>query len=331
MLIANPVSVPTKPSKLGTVTLEILLGSDRLTAISTLTNHVRIFFNDQLVSEKRNGLLSTRSRHQFWVHQPRATQYEVLFDTKWYGAVKCTVIRNGQTIHQQDYFCSLKAGRFISKDQQKSGARFGFEGLLGEGNFATIATEQEALQALKTVAGVFYGMGIINLAIGSLFPQARDVIPDGVVFILLAFAVYKRRSRIAAILAIIQAIFVFGISVNAILTYGAGAIHRILISSAVLAAAIRGTQATFSYHRLLRTHFSLQHFLLKTVLGVLYGIIFMVLSIIAAGFILSILGKQSTRIFAALLVLYAFSLGLIMSYLGWLPFTKKKPVMIKGT
>jgi hypothetical protein len=123
-----------------------------------------------------------------------------------------------------------------------------------KGWFYPLYSWDDASAAIKETSTVFFGVAALQLAVVVLLLKEYANIADVVLLVVLAFLVRRFHSRVAAVLLLLLVLAEAGVTVagklNPELRSGG---TNIFLAAALVAAALRGVQATFKLRRLPRS------------------------------------------------------------------------------
>ncbi|MBS0358511.1 MAG: hypothetical protein JSS53_04520 [Proteobacteria bacterium] len=194
-------------------------------------------------------------------------------------------------------------------------------------NFGKIESAGQAVKILKDIGIAFYVVGIIMILI-PLYLNNLPATLGGVVFLIIGFMLHKHQSRTGSIIAVIQQLI--AVCLIALLIYPNnlqvwGVWRDFIISLIILVYSVRATQASFAYHKFTQSTVHWKNFAIKTLCAVIYAVIlaaicFFGLAKFAPNFM------QSNMQMPGFIINLAVLVGLFLSYNGFLPFTKNRPI-----
>lgn len=205
-------------------------------------------------------------------------------------------------------------------------------------SFRTTSSPEKAKKVAKSIALLIGGIilvGVVLLLVikyngyeANLHANRPDLSlnifdPDRILVLVIAFMIY-RISRMGAVLGAIYylASFILG-AVFLFLKMPGGGIQITLLIFGFL--TLRACQASFNYHTLRHAKTIWRNVIVKTVASIVYGSLLSALTIYLIREGIIVIENLNDELLGNM-ILGACLIGIILSFCGWLPFTRKRPL-----
>ncbi len=189
-----------------------------------------------------------------------------------------------------------------------------------------ITDAREAAVLLRALSYIVYALGVVYFTVVVLVFRWSLGAVDAVNFILLGYAIGSFRSRVAAIVLFITAIMMGGSKLFlSDLTHPFN-FSQLVIACAAVFCAFRAAETTMRYHELVRSKVNITNVTLKTFLAFLYGAVIGRLAVLGLSFFLPADEMMRSVEGWPVAELMGWSLAVFLTFKGWLPFTKNRPL-----
>ena len=209
-------------------------------------------------------------------------------------------------------------------------------------SISTISSPEKATKVAKTIALFIAGLVLLGIVVLLVIRYGgyeasmqasrpglslKILDPDRILVLIIAFMMY-RVSRVGAVLGAIYYIgsFLAGIAMLALKVPG-GSIQISLLIFGFL--TLRACQATFNYHTLRQAKTIWRNAIVKTVASIVYGSLLTGLLVYLLRSRIIDMGYISDESLGNMMI-GVFLIGVILSFCGLLPFTRKKPLCTLG-
>jgi len=185
--------------------------------------------------------------------------------------------------------------------------------------------QEQAMKIFKDIGVAFYFVGSLTIVVSPFLGQPGGSL-DGVLYVILGFAIHKLKSRTAALLALLlTAASLWATFANKF--FGGEGGRNLFLSAMFVVASIGATRASFWYHKEVGSKFLPKNLLIKTVCALIYGFVAWFLTMIFVTLFEYNTSTDGSSPYDSLLFI-PIVLFIAMTYFGWLPFTKNKPLCV---
>lgn len=192
-------------------------------------------------------------------------------------------------------------------------------------SITNIVTAEDAKKALYKISLILYSITLINLIIALLTNNPNPIL-DAWFILIFGITIRHNQSRAGGILLIFYALNSIAGSIYCQYNLLADA-RSILLNTMVIVLAIPAIHATFRYHALRKSHIIWKNAFIKTLHALLYLILFSIITQFSIIFrYIDFLYELGGYQLLALISLILPTIGVFLTFNGWLPFTRHEPV-----
>ena len=190
-------------------------------------------------------------------------------------------------------------------------------------DFKRIENKEEGISLLRDIGKGCYFLGVLHIVL-SLIAHTQSFLMDGILFLMLGHGISLYQSRTASILLCIDTFAGIYFTFDSKIHNGSGG-RNVILALMMFVYSIRAVQVSFQYQALVNSRPVLKNIIIKTTLSFVYSLIFIVLGIISVVVIFGNTEKVTENAWGMAVIL-PLCIGTFLTFRGWLPFTKNKPM-----